>query len=406
MTVASTNPTPGVELRADSAVAASRAGAPSGRGLAPVIVAIVIASIALSIGGRGAELRPLIAGFVAGAILTYALAHRSARRTATTLAASTKASDSLRAECDHLRTALAELVASIPEELRALDTAISASRDAAGPRAEALAQRGELARAQLALVSRGSEALDQFAAGVMFRGEEATRSAEDARRVAADAAEHAARVEKATTLLVALSDEFATVHATMQGLATAGSQIGTFVQTIETIARQTNLLALNAAIEAARAGQQGRGFAVVAEEVRKLADDSKRAAEQVSRSVQDIQSAIDRVATLVSSTDARLGGVRAVTVDAQRVLSGVVEGLGRTVAFVEKVAESVSGESVALDGLLGDMSEIHGHAESALTDATRSAAEGASRDTTLAAVADVAVRMRGLTARAAGELGD
>ncbi len=81
------------------------------------------------------------------------------------------------------------------------------------------------------------------------------------------------------------------------------NNIGEFVSAINTIAEQTNLLALNAAIEAARAGDAGRGFAVVADEIRTLADNSKRATEEIEQLVEDIMKDADTVTSVMTALD-------------------------------------------------------------------------------------------------------
>ncbi len=67
------------------------------------------------------------------------------------------------------------------------------------------------------------------------------------------------------------------------------------IEFINSIAQQTNLLGLNAAIEAARAGEHGRGFAVVAEEVRKLADQSRSATEQIHLILDKMNNAVEQI---------------------------------------------------------------------------------------------------------------
>ncbi|MGN0376074.1 MAG: methyl-accepting chemotaxis protein, partial [Suilimivivens sp.] len=76
---------------------------------------------------------------------------------------------------------------------------------------------------------------------------------------------------------------------TIENLAEKSKSIATIIETINGIAEQTNLLSLNASIEAARAGEAGKGFAVVAQEIRKLADESIRSAEQIADIVEEIE---------------------------------------------------------------------------------------------------------------------
>ncbi len=74
----------------------------------------------------------------------------------------------------------------------------------------------------------------------------------------------------------------------VEQLVLLSTEVNKIVDSVQGIANQTNLLALNAAIEAARAGEMGRGFSVVAEEVRKLADDTKRNLDDMREFVEKI----------------------------------------------------------------------------------------------------------------------
>jgi methyl-accepting chemotaxis protein len=117
-----------------------------------------------------------------------------------------------------------------------------------------------------------------------------SETAANASRVSAETAEQGGAVMRAAaTTMEKISAATSQVSEKMSSLARRSEEIGKVVSVIQEISEQTNLLALNAAIEAARAGEHGRGFAVVAGEVRRLAERTKGATEEIAGTIRSIQ---------------------------------------------------------------------------------------------------------------------
>ncbi len=144
----------------------------------------------------------------------------------------------------------------------------------------------------------------------------------------------------------------------VDSLGRKSDEIGAIVAVINGIAEQTNLLALNAAIEAARAGEQGRGFAVVADEVRKLAEKTAQATQEISGMIQSVQQETrNAISTMQSGTEQVRGGVEKAT-EAGRALQEIVLSVERVSEMIELIAAGAASQNQMVSGVRSHVDEI------------------------------------------------
>jgi methyl-accepting chemotaxis protein len=206
-------------------------------------------------------------------------------------------------------------------------------------------------------VSAAIEELSGSVAGISEKSVDATSAAENAGNEAGSGGEVVADTIKEIQG-IAVQIKLA-VEAVSQ-LGHKSEQIGEIISVINDIADQTNLLALNAAIEAARAGEHGRGFAVVADEVRKLAERTQQATEQVGSSIREIQ---DDTKQVIESIEQGATGVQNGVEMAQKAgtsLSQIVGASGTLNSMINDISHAVDEQKVVVNQIAEATQSIAG----------------------------------------------
>lgn len=182
-------------------------------------------------------------------------------------------------------------------------------------------------------------------------------SASSSSRVSAETATQGGAVMQAASVTMEkIAAATSTVSEKMNSLAHRSEEIGKVVNVIQEISEQTNLLALNAAIEAARAGEHGRGFAVVAGEVRRLAERTKGATEEIAGTIRSIQDETRETLQVMQDSRKAVETGMGETSHARRSLEAIIEASRQVEHQIQLIATAANQQTSAS----GEISENAG----------------------------------------------
>lgn len=268
--------------------------------------------------------------------------------------------------------ALAEMVAKQRDAMRS----IAAAAEKLGNNAEdfsALAEESnagvEESRAGIDDVSSQMESLaaaseeinasvEEVASGAQSSAQKGTEMATEVEQARLAGEEGTKAVEKVVTSINGVAKDTERSAQEVKSLGDRAREIQSFVTQIGGIADQTNLLALNAAIEAARAGEAGRGFAVVAEEVRKLAEESNKAAKEIASLAAGITKDLDSVMASSERNTKESKNSSGLAEETRATIAKMMEGLSRISGATQDLAAVSEEQAASSEEIAGAVQNI------------------------------------------------
>ncbi len=323
-----------------------------------------------------------------GVGLTRLIAPRIQRATAAleklaakdlTAALRVSASDEIGRLGDALNTSVAVLREVIESVGKGAETLSSATNQMSARAVESAAN----ANTQSSKTNQIAAAAQEMTVTIGEISQNAENAARASRLSAETADQGGAVMQAAAETMERIASATTSVSEKMTSLAARSEEIGKVVNVIQEISEQTNLLALNAAIEAARAGEHGRGFAVVAGEVRRLAERTKSATEEIAGTIRSIQEETRATLEVMDSSRASVETGLEETSRARKSLEAIIDSSKEVEQQINMIATAATEQTSAS----GEISESAGHISQIATESAHTAEEAVEALKNLASLA-------------------
>ncbi len=259
------------------------------------------------------------------------------------------ASDEIGGMAEALNGSVAELRGVLQQVAQGANT-LSAATTEISARATESASNAET---QSSMTNQIATAAQEMTATIGEISNNAESAAQASRISAETAAQGGEVMQAAASTMEKIATATGSVSERMTSLAHRSEEIGNVVNVIQEISEQTNLLALNAAIEAARAGEHGRGFAVVAGEVRRLAERTKTATEEISGTIRSIQEETRETLLVMQESRKSVETGMEETARARKSLEAII-GSSRQVEHQIQLIASAATEQTAASGEISE----------------------------------------------------
>jgi len=247
------------------------------------------------------------------------------------------------------------MLAGSAEQLVANTTNVSASAQQVSSTMQEISKGIELQSKNLSDTSRvmtkmsiSVDAVAGITRSVAERAQKVNKASESGRDAAI----------KATASLSEITDGMATSTGAVKKLEAKSKEIGEITRSISSIAEQTNMLALNAAIEAARAGEYGKGFAVVADEIRKLAEQSAKASDNISRLIGEVQNETSLTADSMNVGMKKLQEGTAIVNQALNSLQEVASEIREISEKIKEASDDAQEQSIGIKQTVQNVTEV------------------------------------------------